>query len=154
MNLMDLLSARAEGQPSMPHLELGAEASGAPSIIDWTITLAGVWIVTGLFIDAHQHLFLAVESFFNPWHVTMYSGAIFAAAALAVAVARNRGAGRTWWQGIPFGYHQSVLGVAALLLGGALDMVWHSMFGFEHQLDLLLSPPHLFLLTGLFFLIT
>ena len=39
-------------------------------------------------------------------------------------------------------------------LGGALDFVWHSIFGFEHQLDLLLSPPHLFLLTGLFFLIT
>jgi hypothetical protein len=41
-----------------------------------------------------------------------------------------------------------------LLLGGALDFIWHAVFGFEHQLDLLLSPPHLFLLTGLFFLIT
>jgi hypothetical protein len=154
MNLMDLLSARAEGQPSMPQIDFGAEPSGAPSIIDWTITLAGVWIVTGLFIDAHQHLFLAVESFFNPWHVTMYTGAIFAAAALGIAIARNRRSGESWWQAIPFGYHQSVLGVAALLLGGALDMAWHAIFGFEHQLDLLLSPPHLFLLTGLFFLIT
>jgi hypothetical protein len=41
-----------------------------------------------------------------------------------------------------------------LILGGALDAAWHSVFGFEHQLDLLLSPPHLVLLTGLFFLVT
>lgn len=138
----------------MPHIDIGVEPSGAPSIMDWTITLAGVWIVTGLFIDAHQHLFLAVESFFNPWHVTMYTGALFAAAALTLAIVRNRRNGDSWWDAIPFGYHQSVLGVGALLLGGAFDMVWHSIFGFEHQLDLLLSPPHLFLLTGLFFLIT
>ncbi len=138
----------------MPRIDFGVERSAAPSILDWTIALAGVWIVTGLFIDAHQHLFLAVESFFNPWHVTMYSGAIFAAAVLAIAIARHRQKGESWWQAVPFGYHQSVLGVAALLVGGALDIVWHSIFGFEHQLDLLLSPPHLFLLTGLFFLIT
>jgi hypothetical protein len=73
---------------------------------------------------------------------------------LAVTIARNyRGTGG-FWQAIPFGYVQSVIGVAALLVGGALDALWHSIFGFEHQLDLLLSPPHLFLLTGLFFLIT
>ncbi len=44
--------------------------------------------------------------------------------------------------------------MAGLLLGGALDLIWHAFFGFEHQLDLLLSPPHLFLLAGLFFLVT
>ena len=149
--MMDLLSARAEGQPSIPHIDFGVEPSRAPSIIDWTITLAGIWIVTGLFIDAHQHLFLAVESFFNPWHVTMYTGAIFGAAVLAIAIARNRRGGRIVVARHSLRLtHQSVLGVAALLLGGAVDMVWHSIFGFEHQLDLLLSPPHLFLLTGLF----
>ena len=49
---------------------------------------------------------------------------------------------------------QSAFGVVGLLVGGGLDFVWHGIFGFEHQLDLLLSPPHLFLLTGLFFLVT
>jgi hypothetical protein len=122
--------------------------------VDWLITLAAVWIMTGLFIDAHQHLFLAVESFINPWHLTLYSGAVFAAAVLSVTIAYNYRRAGGFWKAIPFGYVQSVLGVAALLIGGALDAVWHSIFGFEHQLDLLLSPPHLFLLTGLFFLIT
>ncbi|HEY1868876.1 MAG TPA: hypothetical protein VGG70_11325, partial [Candidatus Cybelea sp.] len=104
------------------------------------MTAAGLWIMTGLFIDAHQHLFLAVESFLNPWHVTMYSGAVFAAAVMGVAVARNYRRGGSIWRAIPDGYVQSIFGVAALLLGGALDFVWHAIFGFEHQMDLLLSP--------------
>jgi hypothetical protein len=154
MNLVELLSPRTDSEASLPALELTVERSGAPTGLDWIITVAGLWIMTGLFIDAHQHLFLAVESFLNPWHMTMYSGAVFAAAALAVAIARNYRQAGSLWRAIPDGYVQSVFGVAGLLLGGALDFVWHSIFGFEHQLDLLLSPPHLFLLTGLFFLIT
>ncbi|MBV8724013.1 MAG: hypothetical protein JO350_01630, partial [Candidatus Eremiobacteraeota bacterium] len=122
--------------------------------MDWLITLAGIWIVTGLFIDAHQHLFLAVESFLNPWHLTMYTGGMAAALILGVTIARGYRSTGSFWKAIPPGYVQSVFGVAALLVGGALDFVWHGFFGFEHQLDLLLSPPHLFLLTGLFFLVT
>jgi hypothetical protein len=153
MKLMDLLSSQTETGPSLPHLDLVLEHATAPSRLDWLITFAGVWIMSGLFIDAHQHLFLAVESFLNPWHMTMYSGAVFAAVVLGATIWRNYRQAGSFWKAIPAGYVQSVFGVAALLLGGALDMAWHSVFGFEHQLDLLLSPPHLFLLTGLFFLI-
>ena len=136
-------------------MKSGVNGNGTRSTaLDWLIALAAVWIMTGLFIDAHQHLFLAVESFINPWHLTLYSGAVFAAAVLSLTVAVNYRRAGGFWKAIPFGYVQSVLGVAALLIGGALDALWHSIFGFEHQLDLLLSPPHLFLLTGLFFLIT
>ncbi len=154
MKLASLHSPREQIAPLLPAREPQLERFSAPSMLDWLVTLASIWIVTGLFIDAHEHLFLAVESFFNPWHLTMYSGGIFAAAVLGVTIARNARRSGSFWQAIPFGYTQSVLGVAALLLGGALDAVWHAFFGFEHQLDLLLSPPHLFLLTGLFFLIT
>jgi hypothetical protein len=154
MNLVELLTPRADVETSLPKLELSRERSGAPSTLDWLVTLSGLWIMTGLFIDAHQHLFLAVESFFNPWHMAMYSGAVFAAVVMGVAVARNYQPGASFWRAVPDGYVQSIFGVGGLLLGGALDFVWHSIFGFEHQMDLLLSPPHLFLLSGLFFLIT
>ncbi|HEV3092284.1 MAG TPA: hypothetical protein VGX91_12665 [Candidatus Cybelea sp.] len=153
MKLMDLLSSPAEVRPPLPRLDLVVE-TGAPSRLDWLLTFAGLWIISGLFIDAHQHLFLAVESFFNPWHMTMYSGAVFAAAVLGLTIWKNHRPGSSFWRAVPAGYVQSVFGVAALLLGGALDMAWHAVFGFEHQFDLLLSPPHLFLLTGLFLLIT
>jgi hypothetical protein len=154
MRVIESLSAHAEAEPSMKRIDLIIEPGGVPSWLDWLIAFAGIWIVTGLFIDAHQHLFVAVESFFNPWHMMMYSGAVFAAGVLGIAIARNYRAAGSFWKAVPPGYLQSVLGVAALLVGGALDFVWHAVFGFEHQLDLLVSPPHLFLLSGLFFLIT
>jgi hypothetical protein len=150
---MELVSPQAGAGPPVPRLD-PVERSAAPSRLDWLVTFSGLWIITGLFIDAHQHLFLAVESFLNPWHMTMYSGAIAAAVVLGVTIAKNYGRAGSFWKAVPTGYAQSVAGVAVLLLGGALDFVWHAVFGFEHQLDLLLSPPHLFLLTGLFFLIT
>jgi hypothetical protein len=154
MNLVELLSPQTESRAALPRLERPVEPSSAPTALDWLVTVAALWIMTGLFIDAHQHLFLAVESFLNPWHMTMYSGAVFSAAVLGVAIARNYPGAGSFWKAIPTGYVQSVFGVAGLLLGGALDFAWHSVFGFEHQLDLLMSPPHLFLLAGLFFLIT
>src|SRR5579871_1821696 len=126
MNLVELLTPRAEVEPSFPRLDLTRERSGAPTTLDWLVTLAGLWIMTGLFIDAHQHLFLAVESFLNPWHMTMYSGAVFAAAVMGVAIARNYQRAGSFWRAIPDGYVQSVFGVAGLLVGGALDFVWHA----------------------------
>ena len=153
MEMRDSRSSRDEPERLDPRVDLPSDSS-APSLLDWLVTLAAVWIMTGLFIDAHQHLFLAVESFLNPWHMTLYSGALFAAVVLGVTIAANYRRAGSFWKAIPFGYAQSVIGVAALLVGGALDALWHSIFGFEHQLDLLLSPPHLFLLSGLFFLIT
>ncbi len=154
MNLVEMLAPRTQAEASLPSFDFRVESDGVPTTLDWLVTLAGLWIMTGLFIDAHQHLFLAVESFLNPWHMTMYSGAVFAATVMGVAIARNYKTAGNLRKAIPDGYLQSVFGVAALLIGGACDFVWHYFFGFEHQLDLLLSPPHLFLLTGLFFLIT
>jgi hypothetical protein len=154
MDLMESLSPPAEVEPSPPRFDFVIEPQGVATRLDWLVALAGVWIITGLFIDAHQHLFLSVESFFNPWHVTMYSGAVFAALVLCASILGNYRDAGSFWKAIPPGYALSVVGVAGLLVGGALDFVWHSIYGFEHQLDLLLSPPHLFLLTGLFLLIT
>ena len=154
MNLVELLSPQTERRATLPNFERPVQPSVRPTALDWGLTVAGLWIMTGLFIDAHQHLFLAVESFLNPWHLSMYSGALFAAAVLGAAIARNYRQTGSFWRAVPSGYEQSVFGVAGLLLGGALDFVWHAFFGFEHQLDLLMSPPHLFLLAGLFFLIT
>ena len=126
MKLANLHSPREQIAPLLPAPEPQVERFGGPSTLDWLVTVASIWIVTGLFIDAHEHLFLAVESFFNPWHLTMYSGGIFAAAVLGVTIARNSRRSGSFWRAIPFGYTQSVLGVAALLLGGALDAVWHA----------------------------
>jgi hypothetical protein len=110
--------------------------------------------MTGLFVDAHEHIFETIDTFLNPWHVTMYGGAVFAVIVLVTEIVWRRRSGESLWHAIPDGYRQSVVGVACLLIGDGLDAIWHAFFGFERQLDLLLSPPHLFLLGGLFFLVT
>ncbi|MBV9972837.1 MAG: hypothetical protein JO135_05830 [Candidatus Eremiobacteraeota bacterium] len=122
--------------------------------LDWLMTFAGIWTISGLFIDGHHHLFENVETFFNPWHAIMYSGGLFAVLTLTWTALKNQRAGYPFWRAVPEGYQQSMVGVAFIIIGGAADMVWHAFFGFEHQLDLLVSPPHLVLLTALFFVVT
>jgi len=122
MKSIDLLSPTGQARPSLPFLDLAVEDSGRPTWLDWLVTCAGLWIITGLFVDAHQHLFLSVESFFNPWHVTMYTGAIFAAAVLGVTIARNYRSAGSFWKAIPQGYAGSVFGVVALLVGGGKNL--------------------------------
>ena len=123
-------------------------------MLDWLMTFAGVWTISGLFIDGHHHLFESVESFFNPWHAIMYSGGIFAVVVLLWTALKNRRGDYFFWNAVPDGYQQSMVGVAFIVIGGIADMIWHAFFGFEHQLDLLVSPPHLVLLAALFFLVT
>lgn len=153
-DVKDSPARSAEGELTLSLSRPAVRRHVSSTTLDWLIAFSGVWILTGLFIDAHQHLFTAVESFINPWHATLYSGAVFAAVVLFVTIARGYARTKSLQHSVPFGYVQSAIGVVALLVGGALDALWHSIFGFEHQLDLLLSPPHLFLLSGLFFLIT
>lgn len=146
-------SSPGEAEPFVTSSASVSDSHGAGPL-DWLVTLAGVWIMTGLFIDAHEHIFETIDTFLNPWHLTMYSGAVFAVIVIAGAIVRNYRKTGSWRASVPFGYAQSAVGVVCLLVGGALDAIWHSIFGFEHQLDLLLSPPHLFLLSGLFFLVS
>ncbi len=133
--------------------QLGARAF-ATSRFEWLMVFASVWTLSGLFLDGHQHLYSSIETFFSPWHILMYSGGVFAVFVLAMAVARNRRRGFSLMGSVPAGYELSVAGVACLIAGGTIDFGWHAVFGFEHQLDLLVSPPHLFLLSGLLFLVS
>ncbi len=131
-----------------------AERPPANFVLDWLMTFAGIWTISGLFIDGHHHLFESVESFFNPWHAIIYGGGFFGIVVLTWTALRNRRAGYPLWYAVPEGYQQSLVGVAFIIIGGIADMIWHAFFGFEHQLDLLVSPPHLVLLAALFFVVT
>ncbi|MGI5237334.1 hypothetical protein [Dactylosporangium sp. CA-139066] len=116
---------------------------------DLVVALATVWLAGGLFMDgwAHTHV-PSLETFFTPWHGVLYSGY----AALAVSLVpgrlwRGRPAGpmRDW---VPAGYGLGLLGAILFAAGGAFDMTWHIVFGIEVDLEALLSPPHLILLTA------
>ena len=125
-------------------------ADAAAQRTTWTEDLIsavlGVWAVVGLFLDgwAH-HTRPELESFFTPWHGVLYSGAAAATAWLVVLIRRRHTGGRTWGQAVPPGYGLGLVGALGFGAAGVADMVWHTIFGVEVDIEALLSPSHLLL---------
>ena len=119
------------------------------SAFDWAATVLSLTFLGGLYLDGWAHTHGRVdETFFTPWHAVLYSG-FFAMMALLVGRATYgllKGArGRA---ALPDGYALSLVGVALWLVGGPFDLAWHSLFGFEANVEALLSPAHTLLALG------
>jgi Tol biopolymer transport system component len=125
-----------------------ARPQGGPRF-DWLIAVLSAWWLGGLFLDgwAHRHV-PALETFFTLWHAVLYSGFAACALALLVTQARNMRRGYPWRKSLPTGYGLSLAGAAIFLVAGALDLLWHTLFGVERSVEALLSPTHLLLATG------
>jgi hypothetical protein len=113
---------------------------------DLIAAVVGLWPVLGLYLDgwAH-HTRPEMESFFTPWHGVLYSGAAAATVWLAILVLRRHTGGRSWREAIPPGYGLAVVGGLGFAAAGLGDMIWHTIFGVEADIEALLSPPHLLL---------
>ncbi|MBV9272037.1 MAG: hypothetical protein JO165_13165 [Candidatus Eremiobacteraeota bacterium] len=121
----------------------------APDIrLDWLAAIAAIWIMAGTFADGHEHVYESVETFFNPYHAVIYSGGLFAFAVFIVTALRNVRRGYTVRQAVPKAYSYWLFGATLFLLSGIGDLTWHRIFGFEGGVDILLSPPHIGLLTS------
>ncbi|GIE95297.1 hypothetical protein [Paractinoplanes rishiriensis] len=95
---------------------------------------------------AHANIVDELEGFFTPWHALLYAGfALTAAWTFWLAYRRRTSAERWWLDDWPAGYAVGGLGAVGFLIGGALDMIWHTIFGVEVSLDAVLSPSHLVL---------
>jgi len=94
-------------------------------------------LILGLFVDGWAHNNAKPESFFTPWHGLFYSGFGATAAWMWSRYQRHGG--------VPAGYGLGLLGVVAFAAGGVGDLIWHSIFGIEVDLEALLSPTHLVL---------
>ena len=107
----------------------------------WLVTGAHLWILVGLFLDGWFHIHRPDgESFFTPWHGVLYSGV---AATVVVHLREQSRAG-----GTSPGYAASRAGGLVVLSAGVVDAVWHTVLGVEADLEALLSPPHLLLITA------
>jgi len=116
------------------------------------MALGGLFVVEGLYIDGHAHVFEPVETFFTPWHAMMYGGALFAVIVFGSAIAINMRRGYSLWNAVPNGYQQTLVAIPALFIGGGLDLIWHETFGIEQQLDTLVSPTHMIIISAMFFI--
>ncbi|MGH8526270.1 MAG: hypothetical protein ACREXY_19315, partial [Gammaproteobacteria bacterium] len=106
------------------------------------------WLVLGLYIDGWAHRHFKIETVFTPWHLILYSGFLAVATYLLFIWYRNHVQGYPWRRAMPPGYELSLLGLLIFVLSGLGDLIWHELFGFEHDLEALLSPTHLVLALG------
>lgn len=128
-----------------------AVAAGASTMSrrdEIAIAFFGTWMVTGLFLDGWAHEANRPETFFSPWHGVLYSGFGAAVAFFTLDGMRSRGQ-RT-------GPDDRLVGVGLILFIVAAigDFVWHEIFGIEADIEALLSPTHLGLMTGGILMVT
>lgn len=124
-------------------------AVGAGHTIPLHLLLTSVWLTAGLFSDGWAHQFRSeAESFLTPWHYVLYSGLLAVVLSIVhlIRPACPPGTMRVVRSG--------VLAGAAFALGGAIDVVWHALFGVEVALETLLSPPHTILFVSGLVLVT
>jgi hypothetical protein len=108
------------------------------------------WLLLGLFVDGWAHNTRPqLETFFTPWHASLYSGFAATAAWMCWLVyARHRTTGGPWRASVPAGYGLGLAGLAVFAVSGLGDMTWHLAFGIEQDINALLSPTHLGLFTA------
>lgn len=112
------------------------------------VTLGTFWALTGLYLDGLAHISSWVESFFTWFHLVLYSGVLVPAGALALMGLGKLRAGYPLRRMLPKPYLIALLGAGLFFLSGFADLAWHEIFGFEEDLEALLSPSHLLLAVG------
>lgn len=103
----------------------------------------------GIFLDAWAHSHGRVdESFFTPWHAAMYGSFTLLVLFVGGTMVRGRRNGQALTRALPRGYETLLIGIGMFGVGGLGDMVWHTLFGVETDIEALFSPSHLLLACG------
>ncbi len=118
----------------------------------WGFFAASVVMIVGLQLDAFKHATDPdLETFFTPWHAIMYAGMALCGGTIAWFIRRNLKLGApNAFAAIPSGFHGAVAGMAILMVSGGIDTAWHTTFGIEKGLEILVSPSHLGIISGMF----
>ncbi len=118
----------------------------------WTLVVAAAWLVIGLQLDAYAHATTPeLETFWTPWHGVLYSG-IAASGFTLLWIMRSRLPGVPTYASLlalPNALRIPLGGMAALLVGGGMDTLWHNVFGIEQDMEIFISPSHEFIILGM-----
>lgn len=117
------------------------------------MAIAALWLSGGIFIDDWHHFHSTVETFFEPAHGLLYAGLLAAYVFTGIAALYGRRSGYPWRHALPAGYDVTVAGLIVTLVGGVLDMIKHTLWGFEQAYNALMSPTHLMIGAGAFLII-
>ncbi len=117
--------------------------------MDWILTILSVWLIGGFYVDLWAHSHGQVDdTFFTPWHALLYAGAASFGVVLGAAAIAGRPRGIPLRDTLAPPYRIAFLGFFLFGIAGVLDLGWHAMFGFEADVESLLSPSHLLLATS------
>ncbi|ETX05717.1 MAG: hypothetical protein ETSY2_21325 [Candidatus Entotheonella gemina] len=121
---------------------------------DWTMVFLSVWLLGGAYVDGWAHNHGKVDdTFFTPWHALFYSGYLVVACYLVGQSIRRIIRGAPWRQALPPGYGWSLAGAVIFWFGGVGDLIWHTLFGIEEDVDALFSPTHLTLAVAVWLIV-
>lgn len=139
-------AAAAAGTTDAPARPL---ASQTTLRMDWVLTALSVWLVGGFYVDIWAHAHGRVDNtFFTPWHAFLYSGAASFGVVLGAAAILGRPRSIPIRDTLAPPYRIGFLGSVLFVVAGVLDLAWHTLFGFEVNVEALLSPTHLLLATS------
>ncbi|MBV8531009.1 MAG: hypothetical protein JO104_06800, partial [Candidatus Eremiobacteraeota bacterium] len=113
---------------------------------DWFMAALAFLMICGPLIDGWAHSHQQVDqSFFTPWHAVLYGAMALNGLVLLAAGIYGLRRGYSFRNALPPGYWVAALGVVLFVAGGAFDAWWHTVFGIETGIALLISPSHLVL---------
>jgi Tol biopolymer transport system component len=117
--------------------------------MDWILTALSVWLVGGFYVDIWAHAHGQVDdTFFTPWHGLLYSGAASFGVVLGAVAILGRPRSVPIRDTLAPPYRLAFLGSVLFAVAGVIDLAWHTLFGFEVDVESLLSPSHLLLATS------
>jgi hypothetical protein len=139
-------SLSAARSADVPRQDEAAYPASSPAF-DWTMGGLALLLTLGFLIDGWAHSHGQVDqSFLTPWHAILYSAMALNGLVLGGTAARNvLRRGYPVARALPYGYALALGGVVLFAVGGAADLGWHTLFGIESGIDLLISPSHLVL---------
>jgi hypothetical protein len=118
----------------------------------WVLLVASAWLVIGLQLDAYAHATTPeLETFWTPWHGVLYSG-IAASGFTLLWIMKPRLPRIPTYRSLlalPNALRIPMGGMAALLVGGGVDTLWHNIFGIEKNLEIFVSPSHELIILGM-----
>jgi hypothetical protein len=143
-----MLVDRETQTPSSKETRAPSARSLASRRDDAVAGFCGVWMISGLFLDGWAHRHQKPESFFSPWHGILYSGFLASALWMLRIIRMHRIPGTSLRDSLPVGYGLRTIGVGLFGIGAGFDFLWHQLFGIEVNIEALLSPSHLTLVSG------
>ncbi len=116
---------------------------------DWLMVVLASWAIAGIFLVGRAYNRVpAPDSLFSPWHLILYSGLVANVIGVYTSLAVSYLRERDWKQALSTSYKLYSSGLAIILFGGLIGLVWRQLFSIDESIRSLPSPVHLALALG------